>query len=96
MENVTRLSLALPGFPTLKNIQGLALFDEGQDRNDKWKATVTTNVSVAEGEYNVVFFKTRYEFTIWPWAGTTTVLRTATWYTRKGKLANRSAWWQSN
>ncbi len=56
----TRLSLALPNFPTLKNIQGLAQFDEDQERKDKWKATITTNMGVAEGEYNFDFFEMRY------------------------------------
>jgi hypothetical protein len=38
-------------FPTLPNIQGLARFDEGRNRNDKRKATVTTNDRGSTGSW---------------------------------------------
>ncbi len=50
-----RQSLALPDFPTLKNIQGLAQFDMDRDRSKKRKAIVMTNLGIAKGEYNVDF-----------------------------------------
>ena len=40
-----RPSLALINFLALKNIQGLARFDEDQNQNNEQKATIMTNVS---------------------------------------------------